>query len=103
MDIRCRKTQCKYNDRYTCKAKGILINNKDKCEKYEPKLENPTKDTSKKMFQKTPKYAPQRDTLKIKIECQNNCVLNHNGRCVANGITVNDLKGKPLCMTVVEK
>ena len=103
MDIRCRKTQCKYNDRHTCKAKDILVDEKDKCQKYEPKAENSTPDTSKKMFKKTPNYAPQRDTLKMKIECKNQCVLNHNGRCVANGITINDLSGEPLCMSVVKK
>ena len=103
MDIRCRKTQCKYNDRHTCKAKEILIDRIDKCERYEPRLDKETPDTSKKMFSKTPDYAPQRDTRKMIIECKNNCVLNHNGRCVANGITVNDLNGEPLCMTVVKK
>ena len=99
MDIRCRKTKCKYNDRHTCKAKSILINKVDKCEKYEKKGDKPTKDTSKKMFKKVPNFAPQRDTKKMKIECKNNCVLNHEGRCVANGITINDINTKPLCMT----
>ena len=28
MDIRCRKTSCKYNDRQTCQAKEILIGKK---------------------------------------------------------------------------
>ena len=37
MDIRCRKTQCKFNDRHTCRAKEICVNRQDVCEKYEPK------------------------------------------------------------------
>ena len=103
MDIRCRKTQCKFNDRHTCRAKEICVNRQDVCEKYEPKEEITATDTSKKMFRKTPSYAPQRDTKKMKIECKNNCVLNHNGRCVANGITINDINSFPLCMTVVKR
>lgn len=103
MDIRCRKTQCKYNDRYTCKAKKILVNRQDVCEKYEPKGEKEVTDASKKMFRKTPNYAPQRDTKKMAIECENNCVLNHEGRCVANGITINDINSHPLCMSVVKR
>ena len=102
MDIRCRKTQCKYNDRHTCRAKSILISRDDRCEKYDPKEENPTVDTSEKMFKKTPDYAPQRDTKKMIIACNNKCVLNKGGRCVANGITVNDINSRPLCMTVVD-
>ena len=35
MDIRCRKTICKYNDRYTCRAKDILVDNKVICSTYE--------------------------------------------------------------------
>ena len=103
MDIRCRKTICKYNDRHTCKAKGILVDKTDKCEKYEPKEGNDKTDTSKTMFSKTPEFAPQRDTKKMVIECKNNCVLNHGGRCVANGITINDIDQLPLCMTFVRK
>ena len=103
MDIRCRKTQCKFNDRHTCKAHSILIDQQDLCKTYFPKEGKPTPDTSKKMFRKTPEYAPQRDTRKMKIDCKNKCVLNKEGRCVANGITINDIGSKPCCMTVVQK
>ena len=103
MDIRCRKTQCKFNDRHTCRASNILVSRVDKCEKYEPKDEKATPDVSKRIFKSTPNFARQRDTKKMKIECNNNCVLNHEGRCVANGITVNDIEGEPLCMTFVDR
>ena len=103
MDIRCRKTQCKFNDRYTCRAKNIEISEKDLCNMYEKDVNKEIKDVSKGMFMKTPNYAAQRDTKNMKIECKNNCVLNKDGRCIANGITINDLSGKPCCMTVVLK
>ena len=105
MDIRCRKTQCKYNDRHTCRAREIEINERDLCLKYEPecKSEEEVGDTSKKLFTKTPDYAPQRDTKRMKISCKNSCVLNKEGRCIANGITINDIHEIPLCMTFVKK
>lgn len=102
MDIRCRKTQCKYNDRYTCKAKSILIGENDLCYTFEPSGEK-KRDVSKRIFRKTPQYAPQRDTNKMKIECQNNCLFNKEGRCIANGITINDIAEKPCCMTILGK
>lgn len=103
MDIRCRKTKCKYNDRHTCRSKSIFVDKDDICQSYTPKIEKKTTDTSKKLFSKTPNYAPQRDTKRMKIECENECVLNKQGRCIANGITINDIKCKPYCMTVVKK
>lgn len=103
MDIRCRKTLCKYNDRHTCKARDILISKQDVCKSYEEKTGKPIPDISRKMFKRTPDFAPQRDTKKMKIACNNNCVLNHNGRCIANGITINDINSSPLCMTVVKR
>ena len=103
MDIRCRKTQCKFNDRLTCRARSILVSRDDKCEKYEPKDEKKIPDVSKIIFKTTPNFAMQRDTKKMKIECNNNCVLNHDGRCVANGITINDISSKPFCITFVKR
>lgn len=102
MDIRCRKTGCKYNDRYTCKAKEIMIRKNMECEKYE-KGKQPV-DKTKWLFSDTPpEYAPQRDSATIGIGCKAHCLFNDNGKCVANGITLNDLKEKPLCMTYLRK
>ena len=102
MDIRCRKTSCKYNDKYTCKAKEILIKKNVECGKYEKG--KPPVDKTKWMFtDKPPIYAPQRDSATISIGCNAHCLFNDNGKCVANGITLNDLKEKPLCMTFLKK
>ena len=102
MDIRCRKTSCVYNDRYTCKAKGIEITKGAICKKYE-KGEGFVVDKTKNMFSRTPEYAPQRNSKTISISCQAHCLFNKNGACQANGITLNDLKNKPLCVTFLRK
>ena len=51
MDIRCRKLNCKYNDRFTCKAKSLLVNQKGNCNVYE-KTDKQVEDTSKNIFSK---------------------------------------------------
>ena len=101
MDIRCRKTSCTYNDRYTCKAKAIDIARSCLCRKYEKGEE--AIDKTKNMFERTPSYALQRSSKTIKIECSAHCLFNKNGDCQANGITLNDLKNKPYCITFLRK
>lgn len=103
MDIRCRKTSCFFNDRYTCKAKGILIKRDCQCKDY-VKTDKRVVDKTQKMFSSdTPQYAPQRDSATIKIDCKADCLFNDGGKCVANGITLNDLEEKPLCVTFLKK
>ncbi|MBP3431922.1 MAG: hypothetical protein J6K39_03625 [Clostridia bacterium] len=103
MDIRCRKTGCKFNDCYTCKAKEILIKKNLECEKYEDS-NRPVEDKTKRIFtENPPKYALQRSASTIVIDCNAHCLFNCNGKCVANGITLNDIKEQPLCVTFLRK
>ncbi len=103
MDIRCRKTTCKFNDRYTCKAREILIKKSLECSQF-VKTDKPVDDKTKKIFSNTPPvYAPQRDSATIVIDCKAHCLFNQDGKCVANGITLNDLKEKPLCVTFLRE
>ena len=104
MDIRCRKTGCVYNDKYTCKAKEILIEKDCCCQKFEEDLQKPKVDKTQYIFSDNPpKYAPQRDSLAIEIECKAHCLFNKDVKCVATGITLNDIKEKPLCITFLKK
>lgn len=103
MDIRCRKTSCRFNDRYTCKANGICISQNVVCEQF-IRGEEKGDDKTKRLFTETPPtYAPQRDSKTITIKCKAHCLFNKDGDCVANGITVNDLKNKPYCVTYLRK
>lgn len=104
MDIRCRKTMCKFNDRFTCKAKDILINKKIICQTFENDSENKKeKDTTKTMFDIIPEIAPQRDSKAVCISCKADCLFNHNGKCVSNGITLNAIKEQPFCISFLKK
>ena len=104
MDIRCRKTSCKYNDRYTCLAREILVKKNCECDKFELDKTKSVVDKTKKIFTDDPPiYAPQRDSKTLKIGCCAHCLFNDNGVCEANGITLNDVKEKPLCITFLRE
>ena len=101
MDLRCRKTQCKFNNHYTCKARSICIGKGMECETYENNPDKEVPDTSRCMFEEAPKYAPQREKKRMKVTCMSKCLFNKNGICIANGITVNSLKNCPYCITYI--
>lgn len=102
MDIRCRKTQCDFNNCYTCKAKGILVDKRAICTTF-IKGDKPEVDTTKHLFEQTPKYAPQRDSKTLSILCHADCLFNVEGKCVSNGITVNSIDEKPYCVSYLKK
>ncbi len=103
MDIRCRKTVCKYNDRFTCKAPNILVSNNVICATYEKDgSKEEVKDITKHLFEQKPDFAPQRDSKALEIKCKANCLFNHNGQCVSNGITLNSIKEKPYCVSFLK-
>ena len=104
MDIRCRKVSCKFNDRFVCKAKDILVDDKVVCSTYENDEERKDiQDVTKHLFEQKPNFAPQRDSKALEIKCKAKCLFNHNGLCVSNGITLNSIKEKPYCVSFLEK
>lgn len=104
MDIRCRKLECKFNDRFTCRAKDIFVDRKVVCTKYEKdKTKSQVQDTTKHLFEKQPSVAPQREARTMKIGCSANCLFNHNGQCVSNGVTLNSIDEKPYCISFLKK
>ena len=103
MDIRCRKTTCFYNDRFTCKAKEILVDGKVICSTFKEDNTKTVPDTTAKLFERTPDFAPQRDSKALKIVCKADCLFNRNGKCVSNGITLNAIKEKPFCISFLKK
>ncbi len=102
MDIRCRKTSCKYNLKQTCQAKEILVNKKIICDTFEKQEGKPEIDRSKLIFSEAPEFARQRDVKTMKIDCKTDCIFNYDGKCVANGITVNALI-EPFCITYLKR
>ena len=104
MDIRCRKLNCKFNNQYACLAKEIDVKKNCECAKYVLDKEKPVEDKTDKIFSSdTPQYAGQRDRSKLDITCNAHCLFNDNGICQANGISLNDIKEKPLCTTFLRE
>ena len=102
MDIRCRKTSCKFNNKQTCQAKGILVDKKIMCSTFEKQEGKPEIDRSKLIFADAPEFARQRDVKTMKIACETDCIFNHDGKCEANGITINALI-EPYCITYLQR
>ena len=101
MDLRCRKTQCLYNYKYTCTAKNIKISKKLLCATY-IKANKEAPDTSRFIFDRAPDYAPQRESKTADILCEADCLFNQCKCCEANGITVNPINEKPHCITFLK-
>lgn len=102
MDIRCRKTDCKYNELLTCNANKIIIDDNFGCKSYE-RVADKAKDISKQIFSQTPEIADYRHNKDMCLQCKADCLFNKSKICIANGITINDVKNEPECITYMKK
>ena len=102
MDLRCNKTNCKHNDRYSCTAKEIHISETTDCKTYKNEKGKPLTKISNTMFEQAPEIAPFRAKANIEIKCKADCLFNKNGKCNANGISVLDGKKDGICGTFIE-
>ena len=105
MDIICKKHSCKYNEDYRCNAKKICVDKKIICETFEKDpLKNIDEKKQTSVFDEIPpKYASHRETKVGCIGCKTNCLFNDHGICESNGITINNLSGKPFCVSYLKK
>lgn len=102
MDIRCRKTDCKFNEGLTCCIKALNIDNKNTCVCFERGKERI--DISRQIFSDTPPDIKDYRHLKdINMHCKTECLFNKKGKCIANGITINEVKDIAKCITFMEK
>ena len=102
MDIRCRKTDCEYNEMLTCRVKELKVSEKLECLSYK-KHPDKARDISKEIFETTPQIASYRHNKDLCLECRADCLFNKSKNCIANGITVNDIKDCPICITFMKK
>ena len=104
MDIRCRKTNCKYNKDLTCMSQKITINKKLECIEFKKEIGKGLKDFSKLIFSENPpKVADYRHIKDLCLTCQAKCIFNQHNHCIANGITVNAAcSPEPKCMTFMK-
>ncbi len=102
MDIRCRKTDCKFNEGLTCLVDKLNINKNNTCDCFEKGKEKI--DISKQIFSDTPPDIKDYRHLKdINMKCETKCLFNRSGKCIANGITINEIKDIAKCITYKKK
>ena len=102
MDLKCRKTTCKYNNYYTCTAKNIAIANELECRSFVLEPSKQVKDASRCLFEEAPTYAPYREKKGVRVACAAKCLFNEQGVCVANGLTVNSICDTAYCITHIK-
>ena len=104
MDLRCRKTGCKFNSSLTCNAKSVKIGAKGDCKTFEEEKGKEIEDFSSQIFSEAPpKIADYRHLKDMALSCESKCLFNRNGHCIANGITINSaVLPKPKCITFMK-
>ena len=101
MDIRCRKTSCRFNKGQTCMAHFVEIGETTICKSFIRGKEEI--DFSKNMFEVAPEFSNSRNIKQVNLKCEKHgCLFNQNCRCSANGITILDEKNKPECGTFIK-
>ena len=106
MDLKCKKLECKYNDRYSCMKECIRVARNAECDSFEVAEdlgEGQKQDVSRDMFETAPDIHPYRHKRDIDIECAADCLFNYDKKCRANGISVCNLKSCALCTTFIKK
>ena len=101
MDLRCRKTTCRYNKDLTCMAKSVDITSKLVCHTFEEDKDKEEKDFSSLIFSGTPpKVCDYRHLDDMNLICNAKCLFNRGGHCISNGITINcAYTPAPKCIT----
>ncbi len=106
MDLKCKKLDCKNNDKYSCMKDVIMVTPEAECDSYErddEKREGQDQNASRDMFEAAPDYHPYRHKRKVDIECGAECLFNSNKKCRANGISVCNCSNTALCTTFIKK
>ena len=104
MDLRCRKTNCKFNHNLTCTAKDIKISEKTVCMDYTLERGKGSIDFSKMIFtENMPKIDDYKHLKDMCLKCDAKCLFNCETHCIANGITINmSSNDTPKCMTFMK-
>ncbi len=106
MDLKCKKLNCKNNDRYSCMKDCIRVGSDSSCNSFEVAedvAERNKKDASRDMFETAPDYHPFRLKRNVDIECGADCLFNTSGKCKANGISVCSCSNDAICTTFIKK
>ena len=106
MDLRCNKTNCKHNRKYSCTASEVHIARNTDCRTYDKdfaKSAEKLQDVSRDMFETAPQIGEHSHKDRLCVDCKAHCLFNKNGKCNANGITVLETSQKGYCGTFIEE
>ena len=91
IDLKCKCTTCRFNNRSNCTANDILVASDTICSSY---METRSGDAEFSDEIVQPLVRKSTD-----VHCTAKCSFARNGVCVANGITVGNLSNNATCET----
>lgn len=97
VDLKCKLTDCEYNNKSNCFARHIEVNNKTDCTYYKPVKE------PKESHEKTDEIVQSIVRPNVDVGCKANCIFNNNHECCANGITVMEENYNAQCSSFLPK
>ncbi len=93
-DLKCKRMDCKFNEKCNCNSKKIEVNPKTTCKTYEDCGER------KEMPDEIDQVPSRKNTV---VRCKAKCLFNDNTVCKANGISVLTNNQSPQCSTFMPK
>ncbi|MBQ8451246.1 MAG: DUF1540 domain-containing protein [Clostridia bacterium] len=93
-DLKCKQSNCTFNKMHVCSASEINVDKKTHCKTFE---ENNLKPKEREQI-----IQPM-IRKNICVNCQADCIFNHQSICNANGISVLTDKENPICCTFLPK
>lgn len=92
VDLKCKCGKCEYNENCNCHARHIAIDGTTKCGTFIPSKNDNKTEFSDEIAQ--PLVRPS-----VEVLCSARCLFNKQGKCLANGISVNVEGRTPECET----
>lgn len=92
VDLKCKCTNCVSNNNCNCLAKEITVSSESVCKSFKQKHLNNNTEYADEIFQPLVRQD-------VDIICHARCLFSNNGKCVANGITVDAERDSAICDT----
>lgn len=96
VDLKCKCGKCEFNHNCNCHARHIVIGRQTKCETFSRSSDENKTEHSDEISQ--PLVRPS-----VEVLCNATCLFNKQGKCLANGISVQSDNGDVQCTTFLAK
>ncbi len=96
VDLKCKCGKCEHNSNCNCYARCIMVGASAECKTYQKSKDENKTEYSDEIVQ--PLVRPS-----VEVMCRANCLFNKQGKCKANGISVQIDNNNVECSTFLPK